>query len=151
MCCSRRPEAGSSIMRQVGTRSCLGNMDSTCCTHGSMTRQLRHACVGQKSLSVAGALKFYDSDEHVEPAASVRPFGKNHEIQTEVQSECNSSVNVCPVVADEMGEEVMDEKEEPSEECRVVRGGQTRIMTPTLKILLTEVEGLQQQSMRTKI
>ena len=58
----------------------------------------------------------------MEPAASVRPCGKNHEIQTEVQSESNSSVNVCPVVEDEMDEDVMDDKEEPSEDSRAVRG-----------------------------
>ena len=47
-------------------------------------------------------LKFCDSDGHVEPAVSVRPCGKNDAFQTEVQSESNSSVNVCPVVEDEM-------------------------------------------------
>ena len=36
-------------------------------------------------------------------------------------------MNVCPVVEDEMDEEVVDDKEEPSEESGAVRGGQQRI------------------------
>ena len=82
----------------------------------------------RRVFSGAGALRFCDSDGHGKPAASVRPRWKNHEIQTGVQSESNSSVNVCPVVEDEM-----DDKEEPSEESRAVRVGQKRIITPTLK------------------
>ena len=42
-------------------------------------------------------------------------------------------LNACHVVQNEMDEGEMDEKEEPSEESRVVRGGQTRMMTPTLR------------------
>ena len=42
-------------------------------------------------------------------------------------------MNVCPVVEDEMDEEVMDDKEEPSEESTEMRGGQQRITTPSLK------------------
>ena len=58
----------------------------------------------------------------MEPAVSVRPLWKNHEIQIEVQSESNSSVNACLAVEDEMDEEDIDDKEEPSEESRAVRG-----------------------------
>ena len=87
----------------------------------------------RRVFSEAGVLIFCDSDGHVEPAVSVRPCGKNYAIQTEVQYESNSSVNVCPVVEDEMEEEVMDDKEEPSEESTAVRGGQQRIITPSLK------------------
>ena len=72
------------------------------------------------SLSRAGALGFCDSKGHVEPAVSVRPGWKNHEIQTEVHSESNNSLNVCLVVDDEMDEEDMDDKEEQSEESRAV-------------------------------
>ena len=52
----------------------------------------------------------------MEPAVSVRPRRKNHEIHTEVRRESNNSLNVCPVVEDEMDEEIMDDKEEQSEE-----------------------------------
>ena len=34
MCCSRRLEVGSSIMRLVGKRGFLGNTECMCCTHG---------------------------------------------------------------------------------------------------------------------
>ena len=89
--------------------------------------------VVRRVFSAAGVLKFCDSDGHVESAVSVRPCGKNYEIQMKVQSKSNNSVNVCPVVEDEMDEEVMDDKEEPSEESREVKGGQQRIITPSLK------------------
>ena len=69
-------------------------------------------------------LGFCDSDGHVEPSVSVRPCLKTYER--------NNSVNVCPVVEDEMDDEVMDDKEEPSEE-RPVKGGQSRVTMPTLK------------------
>ena len=69
----------------------------------------------------------------MEPAVSVRPNLKTHEIQTEVHHESNSSLKVCPFVEDEMDEDVMDDKEEPSEERRPVKGGQSRVMMPTLK------------------
>ena len=59
-------------MRLVGTRGSLGTW-CMCCTYGSMIPHLSNACR-------AGALKFCDSDGHVEPAASVRLCGKNHEI-----------------------------------------------------------------------
>ena len=52
----------------------------------------------------------------MEPAVSVKPLWKNHEIQTDVHSESNNSLKVCPVVEDEMDEEIMDDKEEHSEE-----------------------------------
>ena len=42
-------------------------------------------------------------------------------------------MRVCLVVEDEMDDDVMDDKEEPSEESRPVRGGQSRVMMPTLK------------------
>ena len=67
----------------------------------------------------------------MESAVSVRPRWKNHEIQTEVKSESNSSLNVCPVVEDEIDEEGVDDKEEQSEESRAVRVGQKKMMTPT--------------------
>ena len=70
-------------------------------------------------------LAFCDSDGHVEPAVSVRPCLKTHE--------SNNSLNVCPVVEEEMDEDVMDDKEEPSEESRPVEGGQSRVVMPTLK------------------
>ena len=70
-------------------------------------------------------LGFCDSNGHVEPAVSVRPCLKTHESDT--------SLNVCPVVEDEMDDDVMDDKEEPSEESRPVKGGQSRVMMPTLK------------------
>ena len=57
---------------------------------------------------------------------------KTHEIHTEVHHESNSSLNVCPVVKDENDEEIMDDKEEQSEECRAVRVGQQKTVTPTL-------------------
>ena len=122
MCCSHRREDGSSVTRLVDFRVSLGNMECRCCSHGSMTPHVRNECDGEMSFFV---LKFCDSNGHVQPAASVRPCGKKHEIQTEVLSENESSVNVCPVVEDEMEEVVMDDKEEPSEESRVVRGGTT--------------------------
>ena len=77
-------------------------------------------------------LGFSDSEGHVEPAVSVRPCLKTHEIQTEVHSESNSSLKVCPVVEDEMDEEIMDDKEEQSEESRAVRVGQEKTVTPKL-------------------
>ena len=48
----------------------------------------------------------------MEPAVSVRLCFETHEIQTEVHHESNSSLKVCPVVEDEMDEEIMDDKEE---------------------------------------
>ena len=57
----------------------------------------------------------------MEPAVSVRPRWKNHEIQTEVTCENSNSLNVCLVVKDEMDEEDMDDKV-----------GQKKMMTPTL-------------------
>ena len=59
---------------------------------------------------------FCDSDGHVEPAVSARPYWKTHESQTEVHHESNSSLSVCPVVEDEMDEEHLDDKEEQSKE-----------------------------------
>ena len=52
--------------------------------------------------------------------------------QTEVHSESNNSLNVCPLVEDEMDEEDMDDQEEQSEKSRAVRVGQKKKMTPTL-------------------
>ena len=78
-------------------------------------------------MSKAGALRFYDSEGRVELAVFVRPRWKNHEFQTAEKSESDNQLNVCPV-----GEDELDDKEEPSEESRVVRGGQTRTMTPAL-------------------
>ena len=69
----------------------------------------------------------------MEPAVSVRPRWKNHEIQTAANIESDNLLNVSPVVEDDMDEEDMDDKEEPSEESIVVRGGQTRMMTLTLR------------------
>ena len=57
----------------------------------------------------------------MEQAVSVRLCLKTHEIQTEVHHESNSSLNVCPVVEDEMDEEIMDDIEEQSNESRTVR------------------------------
>ena len=57
---------------------------------------------------------FCDSDGNVEPAVSVRLCLKTHE--------SNNSLYVCPVAEDEMDDEVMDDKEEPSEESRLVKG-----------------------------
>ena len=54
-------------------------------------------------------------------------------IQTAVNSESNNSLTVCPVVEDEMDEEEMDDKEEPSEKSRGWRDRQKRMMTPTLR------------------
>ena len=68
----------------------------------------------------------------MDTAVSVRPRWKNPEIQTEVHSERNKSLNVCPVVEDEMDEEDMDDKEEQSEASRAVKVGQKKMMTPTL-------------------
>ena len=47
-------------------------------------------------------------------------------------NESNNSLNVCPVVLDEMDEEIMDDKEELSEESRAVRVGQKKAMSPTM-------------------
>ena len=77
--------------------------------------------MARRAFSRAGALGFCDYEGHVEPAVSVRPRWKNHEIQTEIQNESNNSLNVCPVVQDEMDEEDMDDKDEQSEEIRAVR------------------------------
>ena len=52
--------------------------------------------------------------------------------RTDAHSESNKSLNVCPVVEDEMDEEDMDDQEEQSEESRAVRVGQKKMMTPTL-------------------
>ena len=68
---------------------------------------------------------FSDSESHVEPPVSVRPCLKTRER--------NNSLNVCPVVEDEMDDDVMDDKEEPSEENRPVKGRQCRVMMPILK------------------
>ena len=65
----------------------------------------------------------------MERAFSVRPRGKNHEVQTEVHSESDNSLNVGPVVVDEMDEEDMDDKEEQSE-SGAVRVGRNKMMTP---------------------
>ena len=67
----------------------------------------------------------------MEPAFSVRTRGKNHQIQTEVHSESDNSLNLGPVVEEEMDEEDMDDKEEQSE-SRAVRVGQNKMMTPTV-------------------
>ena len=61
----------------------------------------------------------------MEPAVSVRLCLKTHE--------SDNSLNVCPVVEDEMDDDVMDDKEEPSEESTAVKGGQSRVVMPTLK------------------
>ena len=68
----------------------------------------------------------------MESSVSVRLRWKNHEIQTELHSESNNSLNVCPIVEDEMDEEDMDDKEEQSAESRAVRVGQKKTVTPTL-------------------
>ena len=68
----------------------------------------------------------------MEPAVSVRPCLKTHESQTEVHHDSTNSVNVCPVVEEEMDEENLDEKEEQSEESRAVRVGRRKTTTPTL-------------------
>ena len=62
----------------------------------------------------------------MEPAVSVRLCLKTHEILTEVHHESICSLKVCPVVEDEMDEEIMDDKEKQSEESRAVRVGQRR-------------------------
>ena len=67
---------------------------------------------------------FSDSEGHVEPVVSVTLCLKTHEIQTEVHHESNNSLKVCLVVEDEMDEEIMNDKEEQSEESRAVRVGQ---------------------------
>ena len=82
-----------------------------------------------ESFPRAGVPGFCDSEGHVEPAISVGPRWKNHEIRTEVHSESNNSLNVCFVVEDSMDEEGMDDKEEQSEESRAVRVGQKKPMT----------------------
>ena len=46
---------------------------------------------------------------------SVRLCLKTHEIHSEAHHESNSSMNVCSLVADEMDEEIMDDKEQNSE------------------------------------
>ena len=61
----------------------------------------------------------------MEPAVSARSCLKTHE--------SNNSLNVCPVVEDEMDDDVMEDKEEPSEESRPVKGGQSRVMMLPLK------------------
>ena len=53
-------------------------------------------------------LGFCDSDGHVEAAVSVRPCLKTHESK--------NSLIVCPVVEEEMDEDVMDDKEAPKRE-----------------------------------
>ena len=68
----------------------------------------------------------------MEQAVSVRPCLKTHEIQTEVHHESTNSLNVCPVVEDEIDEENLHDKEEQSEESRAVRVGQRKTTTPTL-------------------
>ena len=60
----------------------------------------------------------------MEPAVSVRPRMKTQA--------SNSSLNVCPVIEEEMDDDVMDDKEEPSEESRPVRGGNRRVVLPTV-------------------
>ena len=65
------------------------------------------------------------SRDNVEPAVSVRLCLKTHG--------SDNSLNVCPVVEDEMDDDVMDDKEEPSEESTPVKGGQSRVVIPTLK------------------
>ena len=62
----------------------------------------------------------------MEPAVSVRPCLKTHEILTEVHHGSNSSLKVCLVVEDEMDEEIMDDKEDQSEESRAVRVDKSR-------------------------
>ena len=54
----------------------------------------------------------------MEPAVSVRSCLKTHESQTEVHHESTNSLNVCPVVEDEMDEENLDDEGEQSEESR---------------------------------
>ena len=68
----------------------------------------------------------------MEPAVSARPRWKNREFQPETHCEGENSLNVCPVVDDDMDEEVMDDKEEPSEESRAVRREQKKTVTPSL-------------------
>ena len=58
----------------------------------------------------------------MKPAFSARLRLKNHEIQTDVHSESDNTLNVGPVVEDEMDEEDMDDKEEQSEGSRAVSG-----------------------------
>ena len=41
--------------------------------------------------------------------------------------ESNNSLTVCSVVEEEMDEDVMDDKEEPSAESRPAKGGQSRV------------------------
>ena len=62
----------------------------------------------------------------MEPAVSVRPCLKTHESQSEVHHESTNSLNVCPVVEDEMDVENLDDKEEQSGENRAVRVGQKK-------------------------
>ena len=81
--------------------------------------------MGKRVFSQPGVLGFNNSDGQVEPAVSVRPCLKTHE--------SNQSSNDCPVAEEEMDEDVMDDKEEPSEESRPVKGGQSRVMMQTLK------------------
>ena len=49
-------------------------------------------------------------------ARILRFRGKTHESQTEVHLESTNSLNVCPVVEDQMDEENLDDREEQSEE-----------------------------------
>ena len=77
-------------------------------------------------------VRWPDDEGHMESAVSVRPCLKTHEIQTEVHHESNNSLNVCPVVEDEMDEEIMDDTEEQSEASRAGRVGQKKTVTPTL-------------------
>ena len=61
---------------------------------------MRNGCNGQVSLFLGREVPgFCDSEGHVEPAVSVRPCLKTHESGT--------SLNVGPVVEDEMDEDVM--------------------------------------------
>ena len=45
-------------------------------------------------------------------------------------NESNNSLTVCPVVEDEMDEEIMDDKEKQLEESRALRVGQKKTVTP---------------------
>ena len=44
-----------------------------------------------------------------------------------------NSLYVCPVVEDEMDDDGLDDKEEPSEESRPMKGGQNRVTMPTVR------------------
>ena len=115
-------------MRQVGTRGCLVNMECTCLTHESMSPQIRNGCGGQVSLFPAGVLGFCDSKGHVEPAVSVRPCLERHE--------CSNLLNVCPVVEDEVDDDVMDDnggtvRREQTSERRTQQGNDADIERTT--------------------